>query len=65
MTKKIDETLFDKRIVERYLKKGVVARDDYTDFLKNLPDESKNADYIEAAQEDGLLTFSSVEKVRA
>jgi hypothetical protein len=33
-----DPSLFDRRIVERNIKRGLIARKDYDRFLKALPD---------------------------
>ncbi len=65
MAKKFNETLLDRRVIDKYIKKGVTTAEEYSEFLKSLPDESKNVDYIKAyVEEDSSLTFSSVEKVR-
>lgn len=65
MAKKFDEVLFDNRTVKKYINKGLITDKDYEEFLKSLPDESKNADKIKAfEEEENLLTFSSVEKVK-
>lgn len=63
MSKKVDETLFDKRAIKKSISKGLVTNGDYKDFLKSLPDESKNADSLKVftEEEENILTFDSVE----
>lgn len=63
MAKKIDETLYDKRVFQKYILRNALTEDDYKDYLKSLPDESKNADVLKVFNEDdNILTFSSVEQ---
>jgi len=38
----IDIKLFDRRVVERNIKKGVITRKDYDRHLKSLPDAKAN-----------------------
>lgn len=40
--------LFDRRVVERNIRKGVVSRDDYNKWLTALTDVSENAETIRA-----------------
>jgi len=54
MSKDEDEKnprLFDRRVVERYIKKGTVTRKDYDKFLKALPDAR---DKLASAEERAL-----------
>jgi hypothetical protein len=44
---RINQPSFDKRTVDRYIEKGLVKRADYDTFLKGLPDESANAEWVE------------------
>ncbi|MGA7741009.1 MAG: hypothetical protein ABSF35_06200 [Polyangia bacterium] len=37
-----DPSLFDRRIVERNIKRGLITRKDYEKFLKSRPDASDN-----------------------
>ena len=61
MTRKINETIYDKRVIDLHVKKGLMTNKDYEEFLKSLPDDSKNADTLKVFQEEeNLLTFSSV-----
>lgn len=62
MPKKIDETLFDKRVFKKNIGKGLLAEGDYKDYLKSLSDDSKNADTLKVfTEEENVLTFDSVE----
>jgi pantothenate kinase len=51
----IDTKLIDKRVVQRYLKKGRVDEKDYERHLKALPDLAEHAVAIEAALDSEAL----------
>ena len=51
----IDRRLVDKRVVQRYLKKGRLDEKEYERFLKALPDLAENAVAIEAALDSEAL----------
>jgi hypothetical protein len=40
--------LFDRRVVERNIRKGVVSRDEYNDWLAKLGDAAPNSELIQA-----------------
>ncbi|MGI5860938.1 MAG: hypothetical protein ACOX6T_02655 [Myxococcales bacterium] len=46
-----DLKLFDKRLVSRNLKKGLLDPKDYERYLKSLPDVADNAASVEATVE--------------
>jgi hypothetical protein len=48
-----DPSLFDRRIVERNIKRGLVTRKDYEKFLKSLPDASDKLRSPDEAVEPG------------
>ena len=48
-----DPVLFDRRIVERNIKRGLVTRKDYEKFLKSLPDASDKMRSPDEAPEPG------------
>ncbi len=50
-----DSKLYDKRVVQRYLKKGRLDEKEYERFLKALPDLAENAVAIEAALDSEAL----------
>jgi hypothetical protein len=37
------EWMFDKRVLQRNLRRGLISRADYDKFVKALPDASENA----------------------
>lgn len=45
--------LFDKRLVERHLDRGVLTRDDYEAHLANLSDCAENMDVVAFDEESG------------
>lgn len=49
---------YDKRTVDRYMEKGMIKRADYEGFLKALPDDSANADWVETDLEDEEMDMS-------
>lgn len=51
--------LFDRRIVERNLRKGLVTREAYEQYLQTLPDVSANAEVISARLGEDDATESS------
>ena len=61
--KKFENAQFDVRTVKKAIDRGQVDPKEYAEYLKSLPDESKNAEVLKVFQEDeNLLTFSSVER---
>jgi hypothetical protein len=48
-----DPKLFDKRVVQRYLKKGLLDEKEYRKHLDALPDLAERADEIESTFEPG------------
>ena len=50
-----DDQLFDRRVVERNIEKGLVTREEYEDYLEGLDDTEDNAETIEAEFEAGLF----------
>ncbi len=46
-----ENKLLDKRVVHRYVRKGVVDEKDYDKHLKNLPDRADQAAPVEASIE--------------
>lgn len=50
-----DDRLFDVRTVERNIDKGLITREEYEEYLANLPDAAENAETMEAEFEEGVL----------
>ena len=46
MAKGVDEKLFDSRVVEKNINKGLTTQKDYEKYLDSLADESKNCEEI-------------------
>ncbi len=49
---KENERLYDLRILERNIRKGLIARKDVEKYLKSLPDRADNAQAMVAEEED-------------
>jgi len=45
----------DQRTVGRYIDKGIVTETEYKDFLKNLPDDTANAQFVQMDLHDAEL----------
>ena len=46
-------TRYDKRIIERLIKKGAITREEYEEYLKNLPDLSDKTEELTIQLETG------------
>ena len=46
-----NEYLFDHRIVEKNIRKGLITRKQYEDHLKSLSDAEGNAEYVSLEDE--------------
>jgi len=47
----LDEMKYDRRIVDRNIRKGMLSQEEYAKYLKKLPDVEENTMLIPAAQE--------------
>lgn len=45
------EFLIDKRVVDRYMQKGMVTKPEYQKYLEKLPDMASNVDYTKVEEE--------------
>ncbi len=48
----IDDSLVDKRIVERNIQKGMLTRDDHIKYIGKLPDRAENAEAVSFEEEE-------------
>jgi len=55
MTDTFENKLVDRRVVKRYVRKGIVDEKEYAAWLKALPDLADQALPVESAM-DGMLT---------
>ena len=46
MAKIQDEVLFDARLVERHIRKGLITRKQYEDYLAKIKDSEANAEVL-------------------
>lgn len=53
--KEVDKKVFDRRVVERNVRKGVVKHAEYQSYLKSLPDETNNAQWVQLDLHDSEL----------
>jgi hypothetical protein len=44
--------MFDKRVLDRNIRKGVIDRGDYAEYLKSLPDVSDNVAPLEEPEDE-------------
>jgi len=54
----LDAMKYDRRIVERNLRKGMLTRQEYDKYLHKLPDAAENSMLIPAAMETSEPTMS-------
>jgi|GEM_PF-2117933 len=54
--------LFDLRVVRRNLEKGLIRESDYQSFLKRLPDEQNNAEWVQMDIYDTDLAEEATEQ---
>ncbi len=47
MSQTVNERMFDKRVVERYIKQGKITRAQYNEWLAALEDDQEQADQTE------------------
>jgi hypothetical protein len=52
MSETFESKLIDRRVVKRYVRKGVVDEKDYAAFLKALPDLADQALPVESAMDN-------------
>lgn len=50
---------FDIRVQERYLRDGLLSKKDFEKFIKDLPDESKNAEESNPFAKDPEIELNS------
>ena len=55
MAEEKDARLFDTRVVERNIEKGLITREDYEAYLASLEDLTEKADSFEATFIEGVL----------
>ena len=55
----------DRRVVERYIEKGIVKDTDYAAHLKALPDEGVNAQWVQLDMHDAELGDTPLSDVTA
>jgi hypothetical protein len=47
---------YDRRVLDRYVEKGLIKEGEYQDHLKNLPDESSNAQWVQMDLHDAEIS---------
>ena len=52
MADPFENRLVDKRVVQRYIGKGLLAEKDFDQYLKKLPDLTEQATVVESAIEE-------------
>jgi hypothetical protein len=57
-----NKATFDVRTVDRRIAKGLVKDSEYTDFLKTLPDDTANAEFVQIEMENAELEDEDLEE---
>ena len=47
---------YDRRTVDRYVEKGLLKATDYQSFLKSLPDDAENAQWVQLDMDDSEIS---------
>jgi hypothetical protein len=50
---------YDRRTVDRYVDKGLIKATEYQSFLKALPDDAANAQWVQMDMEDAEVSSRS------
>lgn len=48
--------IFDRRVVDRYIAKGLIKESEYKDHLKKLPDNGPNAHWVQLDLEEAEIS---------
>ncbi len=59
MPQQKNPSLFDKRLIERNLRMGLIKRDEYEEFLRKLEDKEAEADHLDVQKMAELLRAAS------
>ena len=59
MSGKAEERVFDVRVLERNIRKGLLTRKDLEKYLKSLPDSAENAESFHLVSEGNGASGSS------
>jgi hypothetical protein len=57
----MNRKLYDRRVVERHVEKGLIKETDYASYLKQLPDEATNAQWVQMDLHDAEISEGSGE----
>ena len=52
----MEKKLYDRRTIDRYLEKGILTKDEHGKYLKNLPDETNNAQWVHMDLHDAEIS---------
>jgi hypothetical protein len=55
----MDKKLYDRRVSERHVEKGLISEADYAVYLKSLPDEAANAQWVQMDLHDAEISEGS------
>lgn len=59
----MDKYKLDCRVVERYLKKGEIKKEEYENYLKELPDLSEEAAFCETSLDESEMGLEMEDSV--
>ncbi len=63
--KERESKFFDRRVVERYVQKDIVKPGEFQEHMKNLPDDTANAVYVQLDLHDTELGDSGADQSEA
>lgn len=60
MSKELARKVYDRRVMERYVEKGVMKPADFQAYLKGLNDETNNAQWVQLDLHDAEISDASL-----
>lgn len=61
MAKEYQRKVLDRRVIDRYVEKGVMSASEQQSYLKSLPDETQNADWVHLDLHDAEISDASLD----
>ena len=60
-----DDKLYDVRVVNRYIKEGMITQKNYESFMKKLPDVEEKSEILKIEEEEVVDTENSSEELES
>lgn len=60
MSKETNRKIYDRRVVDRYVEKGVLKANDFQSYMKGLADETNNAQWVQLDLHDAEISDAAL-----